>query len=267
MQEIDYVVQTAGAFNVLAEAACRSSAELYRLLKRIRASRGAAHRDVRLPQSAATAVSVVARRRAGGVLGEQLPVDPLDIELIAELQRDGRAASGISPAAQRVRAGRLRRDRAADRRKPLRVIAVGNPAARVPAMAWLGIRVQEAITLEEVASALAVPGIDYVVIAAGRYDLMAELCARPASIARDARIRHRDHRGDRPRRDIRVSATALSTPSVPGVRAGRWRSAAHPRDLQRSLSARARRRWARTPSRARWLRSASWPGLSTPSRR
>ena len=38
--EIDYVVQTAGAYNVMAEAACRSSAELYQLLRRIRGMPG-----------------------------------------------------------------------------------------------------------------------------------------------------------------------------------------------------------------------------------
>ena len=62
----------------------------------------------------------------------------------------------------------------------LQVIAVGNPATLgFEAMAWLGIKVNEGVRLEDAAELLSkVPGIDYVVIPAGRYDLMAELVCR-----------------------------------------------------------------------------------------
>lgn len=183
MPGFDYVVQTAGGFNVLAEAACRSSSELYMLLRKVRAIPGV--------QRTETFVYLNLIRQQfqwsldgarGGVQSEgACSFDALDIELIDELQRDGRApfrriARNLS-VSERVVSTRVARllDQNA-----LQVIAVGNPATLgFEAMAWLGIKVNEGVRLEDAAELLSkVPGIDYVVIPAGRYDLMAELVCR-----------------------------------------------------------------------------------------
>jgi Lrp/AsnC family transcriptional regulator for asnA, asnC and gidA len=183
MAGFDYVVQTAGGFNVLAEAACRSSSELYTLLRAVRGIPGV--------QRTETFVYLNLIRQQfqwsldgarGGVQSEgACSFDALDIELIDELQRDGRApfrriARNLS-VSERVVSTRVARllDQNA-----LQVIAVGNPATLgFEAMAWLGIKVNEGVRLEDAAELLSkVPGIDYVVIPAGRYDLMAELVCR-----------------------------------------------------------------------------------------
>ncbi len=180
MPGVDYVVQTAGGFNVLAEAACRSSADLYRLLHEIRAMPGV--------QRTETFVYLNLLRQQFqwsldgarvGVHGESpIDIDDVDIALIEELQQDGRAPFrriaknlDISERSVSSRYARLAGQNA------LQVIAVGNPATLgFEAMAWLGIQVHESADLEATAAELSsASGIDYVVIPAGRYDLMAEL--------------------------------------------------------------------------------------------
>ena len=166
MAGFDYVVQTAGGFNVLAEAACRSSSELYTLLRAVRAIPGV--------QRTETFVYLNLIRQQfqwsldgarGGVQGEgACSFDALDIGLIDELQRDGRAPFrriarnlGVSERVVSTRVARLLDQNA------LQVIAVGNPATLgFEAMAWLGIKVDEGVRLEDAAELLSkVPGIDY----------------------------------------------------------------------------------------------------------
>jgi Lrp/AsnC family transcriptional regulator for asnA, asnC and gidA len=181
--EIDYVVQTAGAYNVMAEAACRSSAELYQLLRRIRGMQGVQRTETFVYLNLLRQQfqwSLDGARRGVHASGD-FQLEPLDIELVSDLQRDGRASfrdiARRLHVSERTVSARVTRMMDANL---LQIIAVGNPLTLgFSSMAWLGIRVAEGATLEDAATALAdVPGIDYVVLPTGRYDLMAELvCA------------------------------------------------------------------------------------------
>jgi DNA-binding Lrp family transcriptional regulator len=181
--EIDYVVQTSGAFSVMAEAACRSAAALYELIREVRTLHGV--------QKTETFIYLNLLRQQfqwsldgarQGVRGGRLPrLDRLDVALIRELQRNGRASFrdlagrlSVSERTVSTRVARMISDNV------LQIIAVGNPLTLgFEAMAWLGIRVAEGARIEQTAASLAdVPGIDYVVLPAGRYDLMAELVCR-----------------------------------------------------------------------------------------
>jgi Lrp/AsnC family transcriptional regulator for asnA, asnC and gidA len=178
--EIDYVVQTAGAYNVMAEAACRSSAELYRLLRRIRDMPGVQRTETFVYLNLLRQQfqwSLDGARQGVHARGD-FQLDPLDIELVSDLQRDGRAS--FRDIARRLRVSERTVSARVSRMVEanlLQVIAVGNPLTLgFSAMAWLGIRVAEGTALEDAASALAdVHGIDYVVLPTGRYDLMAEI--------------------------------------------------------------------------------------------
>ncbi len=178
--EIDYVVQTAGAFNVMAEAACRSSAELYQLLRRIRGMPGVQRTETFVYLNLLRQQfqwSLDGARRAVHATGD-FRLDPLDIHLVSQLQRDGRASfrdiARRLKVSERTVSSRVTRLMDANL---LQVIAVGNPLTLgFSAMAWLGIQITQGTNLEDAATALAdVPGIDYVVLPTGRYDLMAEL--------------------------------------------------------------------------------------------
>ncbi len=106
-------------------------------------------------------------------------LDEIDKVLIAELQRDGRAsfaalgrAVGLSPAATRVRVNRLLDLRI------IEIVAVTNPLALgFDTMALLGIEADG--DLHDVAAAIdPLPEVSYVVLTAGRYDLLVEIvCA------------------------------------------------------------------------------------------
>jgi DNA-binding Lrp family transcriptional regulator len=183
LPEIDYVVQTAGEFNVMAEAACPSSQALYTLLGRIR--------DIPGVQLIETSVyldlhcqqfqwSLNGNSRAVRARGES-ELEPLDVDIVAQLHHDGRASFrqiasqlGVSERTVSTRVARLMDDNV------LQVIAVGDPATLgFDSMAWLCMRVREGADLKRTAAALAnVAGIDYVVVSTGRYDLMAELVCR-----------------------------------------------------------------------------------------
>jgi DNA-binding Lrp family transcriptional regulator len=186
LPEIDYVVQTAGHFNVMAEAACRSPEELSRLLGRIRAIPGvqlietSLYLNLLCQQFQWSLDGNSQAVRAGG----DSQLDPLDVDIVAELHRDGRASFrqiatrlGVSERTVSTRVARLVDANA------LQVIAVGDPATLgFDTMAWLCMRVREGANVESAAATLAdVSGIDYVVVSAGRYDLMAELVCRDRS--------------------------------------------------------------------------------------
>jgi DNA-binding Lrp family transcriptional regulator len=183
LPEIDYVAQTAGEFNVIAEAACRSADDLYGLLRRVRGIPGVQRTET------SVYLNLLCQQFQWSLNGNSRAVnarsdsrlDPLDIAIVAELHRDGRAsfrqiARHLS-VSERIVSARVARliDESA-----LQVIAVGDPATLgFEAMAWLCMRVREGAELESAAAALStVSGIDYVVISAGRYDLMAELVCR-----------------------------------------------------------------------------------------
>jgi DNA-binding Lrp family transcriptional regulator len=190
LPEVDYVVITSGEFNVMAEVACRSSANLYHLLLRLRAIPGVQRTEtfVYLDLVRQQFQWALDDGRGGahvgaadGVHGDASELESIDIEIIGELQRDGRAP--FRQLAERLGASeRVVSTRFAQlvEKNALQVIAVGNPLTLgFGAMAWLGIRLGEGANNQAVAVALArVRGLDYVVVPAGRYDVMAELVCR-----------------------------------------------------------------------------------------
>ena len=106
-------------------------------------------------------------------------VDDLDLEIIKELQQDGRrtygrigTAVGLSEAAVRQRVQRLVEDDA------IKIVAVTNPyllGARVAAT--IGIHAEG--NLHEIAGNVSeIPEVDYVVITAGSFDILAEAQCR-----------------------------------------------------------------------------------------
>ena len=242
MTGFDYVVQTAGGFNVLAEAACRSSSELYTLLRAVRAIPGV--------QRTETFVYLNLIRQQfqwsldgarGGVQGEgSASFDALDVELIDELQRDGRAPFrriarnlGVSERVVSTRVARLLDQNA------LQVIAVGNPATLgFEAMAWLGIKVDEGVRLEDAAALLerwwSLPGAPITYCsAAGPFPRGRGVIAGPDDrrAAGGLRAPQPLRRGRRPRSTgcspstcRPVSPAAASSPtSSPSRRTSRWR--------------------------------------------
>ena len=103
-------------------------------------------------------------------------LDPIDRSIIEELQRDGRvpftrlgAAVGLSEAAARQRVQRL-----ADA-GVMQVVAVTNPLSQGKRrMAMIGITTEG--PTDSIATTLqAMPDIDYLVVTAGSFDLMAEV--------------------------------------------------------------------------------------------
>ena len=106
-------------------------------------------------------------------------VDDLDLEIIMELQQDGRrtygrigTAVGLSEAAVRQRVQRLVEDDA------IKIVAVTNPyllGARVAAT--IGIHAEG--NLHEIAGNVSeIPEVDYVVVTAGSFDILAEAQCR-----------------------------------------------------------------------------------------
>ena len=106
-------------------------------------------------------------------------VDDVDLEIIKELQEDGRrtygrigTAVGLSEAAVRQRVQRLVEDDA------IKIVAVTNPyllGARVAAT--IGIHAEG--NLHEIAGNVSeIPEVDYVVVTAGSFDILAEAQCR-----------------------------------------------------------------------------------------
>jgi DNA-binding Lrp family transcriptional regulator len=186
--EVSFVVVTSGEFNMLVEVGCVSSVDLYQLVVNLRQLPGV--------QSSETFVylNVLQQKyqwmlegdegsdaERGGVVERSVAIDSNDTDIIRELQRDGRASFrdigrrlGLSERTVSSHYTRLVDERA------LQVIAVGNPLnLGFRAMAWLGITLGEGADLERAAVMLGeVPGLDYVIVPSGRYDLLCELVCR-----------------------------------------------------------------------------------------
>ena len=188
MPEVSFVMVTSGEFNLLAEVGCLSPVGLYQLVVNLR----------RLPgvQSSETFVYLNVLQQKyqwmlegeagagaphGGVVERSVEIDADDAAIIRELQRDGRASFrdigrrlGLSERTVSSHYTRLVDERA------LQVIAVGNPLnLGFRAMAWLGITLSEGADLERAAALLGeIPGLDYVIVPSGRYDLVCELVCR-----------------------------------------------------------------------------------------
>jgi DNA-binding Lrp family transcriptional regulator len=184
LPQVDYVVQSAGSFNVMAEVACRSRIDLRDLLTIVRQLPGVRHSEtfVYLNLIHQRFQWVLGDEGAGTrATGNDRQFEPLDIELIRQLQQDGRAS--FRDLARRLRVSeRLVSSRFSRlvAENVLQVIAVGNPLTLgFGAMAWLGIHLAEEADSDAVASALGrAHGIDYVLVPTGRFDLMAEIVCR-----------------------------------------------------------------------------------------
>lgn len=105
-------------------------------------------------------------------------LDEIDRAIIRELQRDGRApysklgpVVGLSQAAVRQRVQRL------TERGIMQIVAVTDPAMLgLGLQAMVGVRVEGDSRIAAAAVA-EVPDVEYVVITAGRYDLLVEVVA------------------------------------------------------------------------------------------
>lgn len=198
LRGIDYVVITGGELNVMAEAACSSSDELYELLLAVRSLPGVGRTETFLYLRLLRQNFEWSRARAAPspielIRARPPALDQLDIALIQALQRNGRAPFreiakqlDVSERVVSARYARLVSEQI------VQVSAVVNPTSLgFRAMAWLGVRLAHAADFEQVASSLAaVPEISYLVVSSGRYDLMAEIVCRTtddliATLARD----------------------------------------------------------------------------------
>ena len=185
---VDYVVISSGRFSVMCEVACRDAQDLEPILVQLRAIRGVQRTEAFVYLSLRHQQFQWLRSRPpaapetiSGVTVSPGQLEALDIEIVRELERDGRASFrdlarrlGVSERLVSSRFSRLVDENV------LKVIAVGNPLnLGFEAMAWLGITLDSDVDPGTVASKLAsVASIDYVVIPSGRYDLMAEIVCR-----------------------------------------------------------------------------------------
>ena len=185
MPRVDYAVITAGELNVMAEVACATKDELYDLILSVRSLPGVVRTETfvylrllrqnfewdRRPAAARSDVRAV----------QPMALEPLDVALIQALQRNGRASFrdlgrqlGVSERAVSARYVELAE------LGVVRVTAVVNPVSLGwNAMAWLGIRIAGSAQFEHVSARLGeLPEVSYLVVASGRYDLMAEVVCR-----------------------------------------------------------------------------------------
>jgi len=112
-------------------------------------------------------------------MSNTVELDEIDKAIIRELQVDGRAAYsrlaplvGLSEAAVRQRVNRLQG------RGVIQIVAVTDPSSLgYPFQAMLGIKVDRAV--ETAAEKISqIDSVDYTVIAAGRFDVLAEIVCR-----------------------------------------------------------------------------------------
>jgi Lrp/AsnC family transcriptional regulator for asnA, asnC and gidA len=180
---VDYVVTTAGRFQVMAEIGARDMHDLHERLRRIRGLAGVVgtetflhfemvHQEFRwdsgnAPRSQGPAVDV----GSGGL-------SDVERKLLIELRRNGRRSfrqvardADVSEHHIRAAYGRL------SDQGVIRVMAVVNPRRLgLNQMAWVGLRVHPDADVRETARSL-VEGrrTAYAVICSGRYDILAEL--------------------------------------------------------------------------------------------
>src|SRR5512134_2119940 len=111
---------------------------------------------------------------------ESQPVDEIDLQIIAALQKDGRAAFAriaeqlhVSPGMIRLRYNRL------IEQGYLRVVAITNPLRMgYRTMAMIGIRVDGSKLLEVAEKISKFDEVIYQVISSGRFDIFAEVVCR-----------------------------------------------------------------------------------------
>jgi len=102
----------------------------------------------------------------------------LDKRIIEHLQEDGRrpftqiaAALGVSEAAVRARTNRL------VERGVLQIVGVADPEALGFQQALIGVRCEPGRLLDVAEALAAMPEVDYVVVTAGRFDVLIETVA------------------------------------------------------------------------------------------
>jgi Lrp/AsnC family transcriptional regulator for asnA, asnC and gidA len=180
---VDYVVTTAGRFQIMAEIGARDMHDLHERLSRIRALPGVlgtetflhfemVHQEFRWDSGNAPSRQGPAFDVGGAGLSD------VERKLLIELRRNGRRsfrqiARGADVSEHHIRAayGRL------SDQGVIRVIAVVNPRRLgLNQMAWVGLRVHPDADARETARSL-VEGrrTDYAVICSGCYDILAEL--------------------------------------------------------------------------------------------
>src|SRR5918912_564641 len=103
---------------------------------------------------------------------------PLDKRIIEHLQEDGRrpftqiaTSLGVSEAAVRARTNRL------VERGILQIVGVADPEALGFQQALIGIRCEPGRLLDVAQDLAAMPEVDYVVVTAGRFDVLIETVA------------------------------------------------------------------------------------------
>src|SRR5437588_2074249 len=179
MPSVAYVVISSGRFNVMADVACTSNAELDRILLELRHLSGVQRTEVFIYLALARQqfqwLSNDGARRlldntAAGVTGGPRELDPLDVLIIRELEHDGRASFrdvgrrlGVS---ERVVSSRYA---VLVEQNVLKVMAVGNPSnLGFDALAWLGITLSAGLDRDQVVSALGcIPAVHYIVVPSG----------------------------------------------------------------------------------------------------
>jgi DNA-binding Lrp family transcriptional regulator len=186
--QVTYVVQTSGRYGVMAELGCSDQPELRQALAAIRKIPGVQRTETftylaMLHQQFVWGDDDLSFSGVVG-LGQQMPdeqLDPVDREIIRQLQIDGRLPFRIIAdrlgISERLASQRFRW--LVDNRL-VRVMAVGNPESLgYRTRCWLAMQCSPQLDSTKVAQQVArVHGIDYVVATTGRYDLMAELVSR-----------------------------------------------------------------------------------------
>jgi Lrp/AsnC family transcriptional regulator, regulator for asnA, asnC and gidA len=108
------------------------------------------------------------------------PVDEIDLQIIAALQKDGRVPFAQIAEQLNVSAGmiRLRYNRLVDQGY-LKVVAITNPLRMgFKTMAMIGIRVDGSKLFEVAEKISRLDEVIYMVVASGRFDIFAEVVCR-----------------------------------------------------------------------------------------
>jgi DNA-binding Lrp family transcriptional regulator len=183
---VDYVVISSGRFTVMVEIACPEAADLDRILLQLREIDGILRTETfvylkLVRQQFQWLLPTTGDVGTSAAEDQPRELDDLDIAIIRELERDGRASfrdiGRTLAISERTVSSKFNQLNAA---RVLKVIAVGNPLNfGFNSMAWLGISIRSGADYDAVTRDLAaIPAIDYVAVPAGRYDVMAELVCR-----------------------------------------------------------------------------------------
>jgi DNA-binding Lrp family transcriptional regulator len=185
LPSVDYAVITTGRYDALVEVLCRDNSELLSVVD---------ESFIRAPGVRSAEVfpylqlhyqdpvwDVGLHRGDHGQVEPRAPLDAADRRIIAELSTDGRLAFGlvadrlgISESQVRKRVTRMLAE------KTIRITAIANPRSLGFNMqAWVAIRCAPGHSVTALAETLTkLPSIKYVVAAAGRFDIFAEVVCR-----------------------------------------------------------------------------------------